>query len=187
MGKYIEIKTEAELEAWINRNYTKTQLDYLKASVNNVDSPLFFFVGEGHRRINRELRNNSQQENGDSRIDELQRIVSSFSVSENIITYRYVDKNEYRCFRRKTAFKRTYVYPCFCSTTLIKDLYSIDEIKCNRRVIKIYIPKGTQCVYIPEAVENSPEYELLLPYHTKFKRLDINSFIVEQSGIRSES
>ncbi len=187
MGKYIEIKTEAELEAWINRNYTKTQLDYLKASVNNVDSPLFFFVGEGYRRINRKLRNSPQQENDDFRIDELKRIVSSFSVSENIITYRYVDKNEYRCFRRKTAFKRTYVYPCFCSTTLIKDLYSIDEIKCNRRVIKIYIPKCTQCVYIPEAVENSPEYELLLPYHTKFKRLDINSFIVEQSGIRSES
>ena len=82
MGKYIEIKTEAELEAWINRNYTKTQLDYLKASVNNVDSPLFFFVGEGYRRINRKLRNSPQQENDDFRIDELQRIVSSFSVSE---------------------------------------------------------------------------------------------------------
>lgn len=187
MEEYIEIKTEAELDAWIKRNYTNEQLAFLKESIANVDSPLFFFIGEGYRRINRKLRNSPQQEKGDSRINELQKLVCSFSVSENIISYRYVDKSEYRCLRRKTAFKRTYVYPCFCSTTLIKDLYNIDQIKCNRRIIRIYIPEGTRCVYVPELVENNPEYELLLPYHTKMKRIDINSFMVEQNGMGCES
>ena len=95
-----------------------------------------------------------------------------------MISYRYVSFNEYITLLRNTLFKRTYEYPCFLRTTLIDNLYSMDDIKYKRLLIKILIPKGTKGIILPEVNPKNPEFELLLPYRLKLQRVAVKTFMI---------
>ena len=178
MDKYTKLKTVEDLNNWLSRNYTKEQLEYIQAEANNPDSPLYFYFGEGYRAYNRCLRKNLEKSQTDYDIEGLQKMICSFSTTENLVAYRYISKDEFSVLTQNTYSKKEYVYPCFMSTTLLNKLYNVQQIIQGRKLIKIYIPKGTHGMYIPDIFPDSPEYEFLLPYRIKLKRKWLKSFIV---------
>ena len=76
------------------------------------------------------------------------------------------------------ASENIWSYPAILSTTLLKGYYSMDEIKKHRIAVEIKIPRGANGTYISEVNPNLPEYEFLLPHHTKIKRESLKSFAV---------
>ena len=52
-------------------------------------------------------------------------------------------------------------------------------IREKRVAITIKIRKGTHGTYVAEFNPKLPEYEILLPYHTKLKRIGFMTFEVE--------
>ena len=132
-----------------------------------------------YRIINQYIREKRETIQKDYDIEELQKTVCSFSTVENLITYRYISGEEFKFLTQNTRMNKECEYPSFMSTTLLKDLYNIEQIKFNRRLIKIYVPKGSPGMYIPDSLfPNSPEYEFLLPYRIKLKRIGFKSFMV---------
>ena len=180
MEKYTKLKSLKDLNNWLNRNYTKEQIEYIQAEANNGDSPLFFYFGEGYRVYNRYLRKNLEKSQNDYDIEGLQKMVCSFSTVENLIVYRYVSKGEYHVLTKNTCSEKEYIFPSFMSTTLLKKLYSAEQIKRGRVLIKIYVPKGSHGMYIPDIFPDSPEYEFLLPYRIRLKHIGFRSFMVVQ-------
>ena len=179
MEKYTKLKTKEDLDNWLKRNYTKEQMDYLQSEANNPESSLFFYYGEGYRIYNRYLRNGIENQQKDYDIVGLRNLFCSFSTVENIISYRYVDVNEFRFLCENTRMDKECEYPSFMSTTLVKKLYNVKDIMYNRILIKIYIPKGSPGIYIPDSLfANSPEYEFLLPYRIKLKRIGHKKFMI---------
>lgn len=178
MNKYIQIKSQEELDSFITSNYTQEQIDSIAEHSGNVDSPLFEYKGGYYRHFNQLLRAKAEHLQTDYDITGLNAFISSFSVNSDLITYRYVSFKEYITLFRSTLFKHTYEYPCFLSTTLIDNLYSMDDIKYKRLLIKILIPKGTKGVILPEVNPKNPEFELLLPYRLKLQRVAIKTFMI---------
>ena len=179
MEKYTKLKTKEDLDNWLKRNYTKEQMDYLQSEANNPDSSLFFYYGEGYKIYNRYLRDGIENQQEDYDIIGLQKMVCSFSTVENFIAYRYISAKELRFLTQNTRMDKECEYPNFMSTTLLKKLYNVEQIKHNRSLIKIYVPKGSPGMYIPDSLfPNSPEYEFLLPYRIKLKRIGLRSFMV---------
>lgn len=138
-----------------------------------VEGPDVFFF-----KIDLELRARLEDQETDYDITGLNAFISSFSVNTDLISYRYVSFKEYITLLRNTLFKRTYEYPCFLSTTLIDNLYSMDDIKYKRLLIKILIPKGTNGIILPEVNPKNPEFELLLPYRIKLQRVAVKTFMI---------
>lgn len=180
MNNYIQIGSQANLDVFIKNNYTQEQINTIAEYSGNVDSPLFEYKGGYYRHFNQLIRAKAEQNQTDYDIMGLNAFLSSFSVNTNLITYRYVSFKEYITLFRSTLFKHTYEYPCFLSTTLIDTLYSMDEIKYKRILIKILIPKGTKGVILPEVNPERPEFELLLPYRLKLKRIAVKTFMIAE-------
>lgn len=178
MNKYIQIGSQEELNAFINNNYTKKQIKTIAEFASRSDSPLFEYKGGFYRHFNQLLRARLEDQEADYDITGLNAFISSFSVNTDLISYRYVSFKEYITLLRNTLFKRTYEYPCFLSTTLIDNLYSMDDIKYKRLLIKILIPKGTKGIILPEVNPKNPEFELLLPYRLKLQRVAVKMFMI---------
>lgn len=68
-------------------------------------------------------------------------------------------------------WNKKYEHPSFFSTTLLREHYSIEDIRHRKSIIKIWIPKGTQGTYIQEINPDRSEYEVLLLYHLKLRRI----------------
>lgn len=179
MEKYTKLKNKEELDNWLNRNYTKEQMDYLQSEANNPESSLFFYYGEGYRIYNRYLRKRLENQQKDYDIVGLRKLICSFSTVENLVVYRYINADEFRFLRKSTFMNKECEYPSFMSTTLVKELYNVTDVMHRRILIKIYIPKGSPGMYIPDPLfANSFEYEFLLPYRIKLKRIGYKKFMI---------
>lgn len=177
MNQYRSFSSPKEVEAWISRTYSKLELQDLTRE-SNPDSPLFDYKGNAYKVINTMLRNGSMQSQ-DYDISGLQTLLKSKTIPENIQVYRYVDLRELLTLHWHTVCGKEYLYPSFLSTTLLKDFYSMDNIKRCKFAIMLLVMKGSHGTYIPEINPDLPEYEILLPYHIKLKRLHWNLFLVD--------
>ena len=104
--------------------------------------------------------------------------INKYQIPDSIHVTRFVSIQEWIVWFFWTIGKKEYIHRGFVSTTLIKDLFSSEEIKRGKVIIGINIPKGTKGILVPEISERNPEYEILLPYYTKFKRVSWNEYKV---------
>ena len=178
MDKYIKFTTEYEFRDLLSQNYSDELLKMLKEELSSDSSPLFNYVGGSYSFINQCLRLNAEENQTDYDIIGLQKFLCGFTIPDNLVTTRFVSIKEYMTLIWNTRLKRKYIYPCFLSTTLIKDLYRLNDIRNHRISIKILVPKGTKGSYIPEVNPQKPEFELLIPYRVKMKRKNLNTFII---------
>ena len=174
---YRSFSSPKEVEEWVNRTYSKQELQDLTREYN-PESPLFDYKGNAYRVINAMLRR-GYMESQDYNISSLQAVLKSKSIPENILVYRYVSMQELLTLHWYTICDKEYLYPSFLSTTLLKDFYSMDSIKRCRFAIKLLVMKGSHGTYIPEINPDLPEYEILFPFHVKLKHLHWNLFLVD--------
>ena len=95
---------------------------------------------------------------------------------ENIVVYRYVDPKLLRSMMKwndkKLLTKNTVIFDKgFLSTTLTQEtVQSRDYTTIRNKVLKIYVPQGTPCIYL-ELIADMNENEMLFPPMTKLKVL----------------
>ena len=171
MGKeYRKFSTPEEVEAWVKKHYTEDELRECNA-LENVESTLAFYKGVGYRYLNKCVRGGKDELKDMFDIESLQQQLLSKNIKDDIVVYRFVDKRELDILLRNTSRKRIFEYEGFLSTTLLREYYSMEDIRSMRIPIEIRIPKGTHGTYLPEVNPDRPEYEILLPYHLKIKRI----------------
>ena len=168
MENYYKFNTVQEVEEWVLKTYTNEELNEL--CVNNIESPLFFYKGNGYNFMNECIRAGFIGTCEEVDIKGLQDLLLSKTINESIQVYRFVDLKESYILWKNTRKNREYDYPSFLSTTLLKNQYSMENIKRNRYAISILIPKGTPGTFIPEVNRDFPEYEVLFPHHTKLRK-----------------
>ena len=178
MREYKMFSKPKDVELWVNSNYTESELKRLSVS-NNIDTPLADYKGGGYRLMNGYLRIHEEDKQNDFDIQGLQEFLLSKTIGEPIVVFRFVDIKELGMLWWNTRFGKTFKYSAFLSTTMLKDHYSMENIRKNRFLITINVPQGTNGTYLPEVNSKMPEYEILLPYHTKLKRIGFMTFEVE--------
>ncbi len=167
---YKTFSTELEVKEWVEKYYTLEQLSALDVN-GNADVSLIAYKGNCAEKMNRTLREKRAKVKFDSGIQKLQELLCKYELPTNIITYRFVSLKEWRALNCGTRFGRVYVHEGFLSTTLLKDQYAMGDKICNRIPILIQVPKGTRGAYLPEVNEGRPEFEILLPYGMKLKKI----------------
>ena len=175
MSKFHRFVNPIEVETWVREHYTEEQLDSLTVT-KNLDSPLAYYKGSCYQNMNLMIRSGIVGDRSGFGIPTLQSLLMSFTIPSNIIVYRFVDLREFAILHYKTLFGRTYVNPMFLSATLLKDQYSMSEIRKHRIAIKIFVNQGARGAYLPEVNPHLPEYEILFPYHTSFIKRGIMEF-----------
>ena len=126
--------------------------------------------------MNQYVRLGSEAQQKEYDIIGLQKFLLEKAIPESIEAYRFVSFKEL-CYLIKGTIKgKFYTYPNFLSTTLLKDYYSMEDIKQNKFTVTIRIPKGTSGRYIAEVNPNNPEYEILIPYRVKLKRISLKVY-----------
>lgn len=167
-----------EVIEWTNVHYTDQELKSLDIK-NNLNSPLADYKGSGYRGMNEYIRLGCINDQDVFDIKGLQSFLSSKELKDSIQVYRFVDVRELMILLWNTRRDKVYEYPGFLSTTLLKLYYGMSYIRDRRVAINIRIPKGTHGTYIAEVNPKLPEYEILLPYHTKLKRIGFMTYEVE--------
>ena len=170
-------QTPKEINDWICFSYTKQELLETDVKHTNIQA-LAEYKGGLYRVMNEYLRMGIENIQQEYDIQDLQLFLQSRTIQESIIAYRFISIKEWCWLLWKTCCHKKTVYPAFLSTTLLKEYYSMDEIKRNRFVVEIKIPKGANGTYICEVNPNLPEYKVLLPHHTRMKRVGFKSFEV---------
>lgn len=167
-----------EVTEWTNVHYTDQELKSLDIK-NNLNTPLADYKGNGYRGMNEYIRLGCINDQDVFDIKGLQSFLSSKKLKDSIQVYRFVDVRELMILLWNTRRDKVYEYPGFLSTTLLKLYYGMSYIRERRVAIAIRIPKGTHGTYIAEVNPKLPEYEILLPYHTKLKRIGLMTFEVK--------
>ena len=167
-----------EVVEWTNDHYTDQELESLDIK-NNLNTPLADYKGSGYHGMNEYIRFGCIDDQDVFDIKGLQSFLSSKKLKDSVQVYRFVDVRELVILLWNTRGNKVYEYPGFLSTTLLKEYYSMSYIRQKRVAISIRIPKGTHGTYVAEVNPKMPEYEILLPYHTKLKRIGIMTFEVE--------
>lgn len=175
MEKYHRMSTPEEVDAWVKKYYTDEELSEVG---ENKSEALLYYKGNGYAYMNACIRSGIAYGNDKIIIDNLQLFLQSKRIKESIEVYRFVNQKELFILHKNTSKKRLFKYPGFLSTTLLKKHYSMESIKRWRIPIAIRIPKGTFGTYLVEINKYMPEYEVLLPYHTKLRRIKSNTFEV---------
>lgn len=166
----------ADVSKWVayysNENSCPASIDWYR------DSPLAEYKGGGYRAMNECLRTGKISCERDN-IEGLQMHLLKCPLPESITVHRFVSWCELLTIYINTCFRREYVHPCFLSTTMLKEYYSMESIKANRIVIRINIVKGTCGICLPEVNPAKPEYEVLLAHHCKLKRRKLFEYTIE--------
>ena len=163
MKNYRTFHTPSEVEEWVSQHYTQSELDELNIR-NDLDSPLAWYKGNGFKRMNYTIRMGFPNSNDPIDLPSLQNLLHSHLIPENLVVYRFIDWREFAILLWNTRLGRCYTYPGFLSTTLLKDHYSMEEIKHGRTIIELHVPKGFPGAYLPEVVTYNPEFEILFPH-----------------------
>lgn len=169
MREYKMFSKPKEVELWVNSNYTESELKQLSV-LNNIDTPLADYKGGGYRLMNEYLRIHAEDKQNDFDIQGLQELLLSKTIGVPIAVFRFVDIKELGILWWNTRLGKTFKYSAFLSTTMLKDYYSMGDIRKNRFLITINVPQGTNGTYLPEVNSNMPEFEILLPYGIKLRR-----------------
>ncbi len=167
-----------EVVEWTNDHYTDQELESLDIK-NNLNIPLADYKGSGYHGMNEYIRLGYIENQEVFDIKGLQNFLNTKILKDSIQVYRFVDAKELVTLWWNTRRNKQYFYPGFLSTTLLKEHYSMPYIREKRVAITIKIPKGTHGTYVAEVNPKMPEYEILLPYHTKLKRIGFMTFEVE--------
>ena len=168
-----------EVEKWVERNYTKNQLNKFNLSLN-LEEPIALYKGSGYQRMNGILRAKTRDKGIKLPHDiiSFQEQLSGMKAPGDMVATRFAGLGEAIRLFRLTIFKKVVVFDSFLSTTLLKDYYSMSNIKNGRVPISIYIPKGTPGMYIPEVNPDLPEFEFLIPYGVMLKRIGSRKYLV---------
>ncbi len=142
----------------------------------NPSTPLADYKGGLYGVMNERVRLRLEVYQSDYDIIGLQRLLLSKKICEPICVFRFVSFKEFWILWRSTFFGKEFEYPAFLSATLLKHHFCMNDIKKNRIPIVIYIPQGTYGTYIPEVNPDRPEFEILLPYRLKIRRLSWNKY-----------
>lgn len=182
MQEYRHFASPAAVADWVALHYTEGQLQAL--CVNDMlDSPLLDYKGGSYRDMNTHLRMGVENLHSPYDISGLQKLLKGYQLPEGVETHRFVCWKEWLKLFWNTRHNRVYTYPSFLSTTLLKDYYSMDEIKKGRIVITILAPCGSTGTYLPEVNEEAPEFEILFPHHTSLRRISFSKYqIVNNLG-----
>ncbi|MBQ9842001.1 MAG: hypothetical protein IJO42_02705 [Clostridia bacterium] len=164
-----------EVAQWVAQCYTPKELMELSALINS-DTPLADYKGGLYRVMNQYLRLHCETYQSDYDIVGLQKFLLSKRLCESVAAFRFVCVKELWALWWNTRFGKEYEYPSFLSTTLLKNHYSMNDIKKSRIAIAIYMPQGTCGTYLPEVNSDKPEFEILLPYRLKIRRLSWNKY-----------
>ena len=175
MKEYRCFSNPEEVDKWVENFYTNEELKELG---EDKIFALLFYKGIGYNYMNNCVRHGITNPEDVVDIESLQELLLSKRIKEAIEVCRFVDFNELKILWRNTAGKRVYEYPAFLSTTLLRDYYSMDNIKRGRFPITIKIPEGVRGTYLPEINPYMPEYEILLSHHTKMRRISLFVFEV---------
>jgi len=169
LQNFKELHTPEEVDAWVSKSYSDTQLKYFDLNKQPLLSPLSLYTGSISNRINTSLRKGALCD-GFSHFEGLKFDLCQNTLPESITTWRYVTLQEMLSLWWATVFGRVYVNPAFVSTTLLRDFFS-SQACSNGIVIRINAPKGTPGMYITE-LNNAAiaEYEVLFAHHLSFKR-----------------
>lgn len=176
MDGYKLFHDSAEINEWVNQYYTKEEVDIFRIG-DNVHIGFVLYKGNGSRSINSSIRENRYN----PYVDELQELLYTSEIRDNIQVVRFVDKREQRILHKATRWGKLFCYPGFLSTTMLEKQYAMDEVRSGRVPITIYIPKGTPGAYLPEVNSSLPEYEILLPHGMILKRVKKGSYLVMNS------
>ena len=168
MQNFKEFQTPEEVDAWVSKSYSDTQLKYFDLNKQPLLSPLSLYTGSISNRINTLLRKGALSD-GFSHFEGLQFDLCRNTLPESITTWRYVTLQEMLSLCRATMFGKVYVNPAFVSTTLLRDYFS-GQACSNGIVIRINAPKGSPGMYITE-LNNAAiaEYEVLFAHHLSYK------------------
>ncbi len=181
LKKYRKFNNPKEVYEWVNKNYTKEQLDAFDMNVD-IDCPVSFIKGDSWK-INKVIRvaglKRAEEYFKDFHLLELQRQLLECLIPEDIVVSRYISLKEWLNLLKWTSRGKNYLKPDFFSTTLLKDDYSMEDIKKRRLCVDIYVPKGTKGTFLPEVNPQSPEFEILMPCNRIIKRLGFFKFLVE--------
>ncbi len=175
--EYREFSSPEEVYNWVNASYSPEQL-YEFDCVNNQDTVVGDYKGGYYKYMNAYINLMGIEKYDDYGTKNLQAALMRCSVPENIVVTRFVPVKEWLMLLRQTRRNKVHEYKCFLSTTLLKNNYSLDEIKHHRIPIKIYVAKGIPGMCIPEVNPEAPEFELLFPCKTKIKRVGLISFMI---------
>lgn len=178
LKEYRVFNMPEEVAEWTNSHYTVQELKSLVIK-NNLDTPLADYKGSGYHGMNEYIRLGYIENQDVFDIKGLQSFLCSKKLKDSIQVCRFIDIKELVILLWNTRKNKVYEYPGFLSTTLLKHHYSMPYIREKRVAISIMIPKGTHGTYIAEVNPKLPEYEILLPYHTKLKRIGFMTYEVE--------
>lgn len=178
MSEYKSFNSPQEVARWVICHYSNAEICQLDVR-ENADSPLGDYKGNAYSKINYIVRHSCEKNQKLYDIEGIQSLLLSHKVPEDIIATRYVDWNELLILLWNTRWHRTYIYPQFLSTTLLRNAFSMDYLKKGRIPISIQIPKGTYGAFLPEVNPDSPEFEVLLPYRMHIMRIKWNLYRIE--------
>ncbi len=177
LRSYRRFTTPSDVFEWVGTHYSQDELDQFDVK-KNPGHPLTWYKGGLYKDINTVIRRGWIDSYSTVDIDAIQEQLLQMHIAENITVTRFTSFKEYGYLYWHTMFRKTLEYPGFLSTTMLKDNYAMDEIRRWRIPISIYIPAGAPGMYLPEVNPSSPEYEILLPYHTKIQRITSDKYIV---------
>lgn len=175
--EYRDFSSPEEIYNWVKASYSSEQL-YEFDCVNNRDTVVGDYKGGFYKHMNACINLIGIEKYADYGAKDLQAALLKCSLPENIVVTRFVPGKEWLMLLKQTRRNKVHEYNCFLSTTLLKNNYSMDEIKHYRILIKIYATKGTPGMFILEVNPEAPEFEILFPCKTKIKRVGLFSFMI---------
>ena len=177
-AQYPTLSSPEDVDLWVARCYTEEELDELSAAYSQ-DSPLANYKGGLSHHMNAIARVHGEAEG----VADLQKLLLSKTIREPIAVYRFVCFGELLRLWWYTQRNKLYEYPHFLSTTLLKNHYSMENIKRNRLPIMIGIPQGIPGTFLPEVNPEQPEFEILLPHHLQVSRISWNKYVIVNEDV----
>lgn len=174
--EFYKFSTPESVSDWVKLHYTQKDLDSIDKELHNSESALSEYKGNYSKVINDYVRKGQENNQKTYDIVKMQEFLTSRIIDDNIEVYRFVSIAELFNLWKNTIGDRVYEYPSFLSTTMLKKYYSMKNIRYCRVAISIRIRKETFGTYIPEINADMPEFEILMPYRLRIKRINLITY-----------
>lgn len=175
-----EFQSAEDAEAWAKVNFGDV---YGKNRSDSADfEVLFLYSGNGYRLYNNTLRFGTAWTSAEEReLERLKHILADHTLPENVIAYRYTQQDVllHLCGCDKLRPGMRFSDKAFLSTSLVKaSLRKFKKENPSNCLLKLYLPKGLNAVYISLKNTDSvlSEQELLLNRNILFEIEKIHRF-----------
>ena len=184
---YKELRSSGEADTWAQTYFS----DILTLDQDSLAfRSLYFYTGSMSKKWNAVLRRSPSIESVDfekyagrefssdgeqiTKIKEVNSILRQHSMPENIVVYRYTQRQDLRQLCSVKWLKRGLCFTDkgFVSTTLVRELLlPFAKKRRHNCLLKLYLPKGLQGAYVspPHSKTKLNEQEILLPPNTQFE------------------